>query len=78
MKTKNGVEIDTDMCVLAIGVKPESDLARDAGLKLGVKNTIAVDAQMRTSDNDIYALGDVAQVEDFVRFDCLFSGIFLN
>jgi pyruvate/2-oxoglutarate dehydrogenase complex dihydrolipoamide dehydrogenase (E3) component len=66
VKTKNGIELDTDLCILAIGVEAESELAKNAGLKMGVKNTIAVDAQLKTSDSNIFALGDVVQVEDFV------------
>ena len=59
-------EADYDMAVLAIGVVPESDLAREAGLDLGVKGAIAVDDHMRTSDPDIYAVGDAVQVRHFV------------
>ena len=55
-----------DVAVLAIGVVPESDLARDAGLELGVKGAIVVDDHMRTSDPSIYAVGDAVQVSHFV------------
>ncbi len=55
-----------DMAVLAIGVVPESDLARDAGLELGVKGAIVVDDHMRTSDPSIYAVGDAVQVSHVV------------
>ena len=50
------------MVVLAIGVQPESDLAREAGLELGPKGHIRVDAHLRTSDPAIYAVGDAIEV----------------
>lgn len=59
-------DIDADMVLLAIGVRPESGLARDAGLTLGERGAIMVDAHMRTSDPDIYAVGDAVEVTDFV------------
>lgn len=58
--------IKTDMMILAIGVRPDTDLARTAGLKLSPKGTIVVDEYMRTSDPSIYALGDAVQIKDFV------------
>jgi NADPH-dependent 2,4-dienoyl-CoA reductase/sulfur reductase-like enzyme/peroxiredoxin family protein/TusA-related sulfurtransferase/rhodanese-related sulfurtransferase len=58
----SGKAIDTDMVVLAIGVRPESDLARAAGLDLGPKGHIVVNEAMQTSDPDIYAVGDAIQV----------------
>lgn len=58
--------LPADLVVLSIGVAPESGLARAAGLALGARGGIATDAQMRTSDPDIYAVGDVAEVTDFV------------
>ena len=54
------------MAVLAIGVRPEVKLARDAGLDLGTTGAILVDAQMRTSDPAIYAVGDAAEVTNLV------------
>ncbi len=59
-------KLPADLVVLSIGVAPESGLARAAGLALGARGGIATDAQMRTSDPDIYAVGDVAEVTDFV------------
>lgn len=64
VKTAGGAAIPADMVLLAIGVQPESDLARAAGLELGVRGTIAVDEHMRTSDPDIYAVGDAVQVKN--------------
>ena len=62
------------MVLLSIGVAPESTLAREAGLALGVKGSIAVDEHMRTSDEDIYAVGDAVQVKHGVtQQDALIS-----
>ena len=55
-----------DMVVLAIGVRPENQLAKDCGLSLGERGHILCDAHMRTSDPDIYAAGDAVEVVDFV------------
>lgn len=63
---KSGRTLKVDMVLLAIGVKPNSTLAREAGLKLNEKGGIVVDPYMKTSDENIYAVGDVIQVEDFV------------
>lgn len=58
----SGKQLPADMVVLAIGVRPDSSLAKAAGLELGVHGTIATNDQMQTSDADIYAVGDAAQV----------------
>lgn len=63
----SGKEIDTDLIMLSIGVKPETKLAKDAGLKLNERGAIVVDDQMKTSDKDIYAIGDAIEVIDFVN-----------
>lgn len=55
-----------DLVVMAIGVRPETRLAVDAGLALGPKGGIHVDARMRSSDPHIYAVGDVIEVKDLV------------
>ena len=55
-----------DIVIMAIGVKPEVDLARDAGLEIGERGGIRVDDQMRTSDPDILAVGDAVEVRDYV------------
>jgi len=62
----NGSSLDADMIIMAVGVRPESQLAKDAGLTLGTRGCIAVDETMRTSDPDIYAVGDAIEVTDFV------------
>lgn len=63
---KSGRVVKVDMVLLAIGVRPNSALAGDAGLELNKKGGIVVDQYMKTSDENIYAVGDVIQVEDFV------------
>ena len=52
--------------ILAIGVRPETTLAKMAGLEIGERGGIRVDEQMRTSDPDILAVGDAVEVKDFV------------
>ena len=56
--------IDYDLCILAIGVKPESDLARKAGLE--INRGIVVDEYLKTSNEFIYAAGDNIEAKDFV------------
>ena len=63
---KDEAPLHADMVVLAIGVSPDTQLARDAGLELGVKGSIVVNDQMETSVPDIYAVGDAVQVKHFV------------
>ena len=63
---KDGAPIHADMVVLAIGVSPDTELARGAGLELGVRNSIVVNDRMETSVPDIYAVGDAVQVRHFV------------
>ena len=55
-----------DMAVLAIGVAPDTALARDAGLELGIKGSIVVDDRMQTSAPEVYAVGDAVQIKNFV------------
>ncbi len=59
-------EMDTQMVLLCAGVVPNSKLAKDAGLELGVRGCIAVNDKMQTSDPDIYAVGDAVEVTEFV------------
>lgn len=63
---KDAAPLHADMVVLAIGVSPESTLAREAGLALGVKGSILVNDRMETSLPDIYAVGDAVQVKHLV------------
>jgi NADPH-dependent 2,4-dienoyl-CoA reductase/sulfur reductase-like enzyme/rhodanese-related sulfurtransferase len=64
--TASGARVAADIVLLAIGVKPEVSLAKACGLELGERGGIRVDEQMRTSDPDIYAVGDVVDVTDVV------------
>ncbi len=63
---KSGTRLDADLVIVALGVSPDTVLAKDAELELGVKGSIVVDEHMRTSDPDIYAVGDAVQVKNFV------------
>jgi NADPH-dependent 2,4-dienoyl-CoA reductase/sulfur reductase-like enzyme/rhodanese-related sulfurtransferase len=64
--TKSGGRYDCDMVLLAIGVRPEITLAKEAGLELGQLGGIRVDDQMHTSDERIWAVGDAVEVRNFV------------
>lgn len=66
VELKSGKAVDADLVILAIGVRPNSGLAKEAGLKLNERGGIIVDEHMRTEDPFIYAVGDVIEVEDFV------------
>ena len=61
-----GSKLTADFAVLAAGVAPESKLAKDAGLKTGLRGAIVVDEYLRTSDPDIYAVGDAVEVTNLV------------
>ncbi|MGM9649797.1 MAG: FAD-dependent oxidoreductase [Butyricicoccaceae bacterium] len=63
---KDEAPLHADMVVLAIGVSPDTILAKDAGLELGIKGSIVVNDRMETSVPDIYAVGDAVQVKHFV------------
>ncbi|HAT1212157.1 FAD-dependent oxidoreductase [Corynebacterium striatum] len=60
----DGTELPADIVITAIGVRPASDLAREAGLEISERGGIVVDAQQRTSDPHIFALGDAATKKD--------------
>lgn len=64
--TASGKKHPADIVILAIGVKPETALAKMAGLELGQRGGMRVDEQMRTSNPDIFAVGDAVEVKDFV------------
>ena len=66
VKTDSGKEHLADIVILAIGVKPDTALAKTAGLEIGSCGGIRVDDHMRSSDADIFAVGDVIEVKDFV------------
>lgn len=62
----NKGEITADLVIMAVGVRPDSGLAKNAGLALGKRGGIIVDKHMQTSDKSIYAVGDAVEVIDFV------------
>lgn len=66
VKLQSGAEVKADLVILSIGVRPNSQLAKDAGLTLNGRGGIVVDDHLRTNDPSIYAVGDVIEVEDFV------------
>ena len=63
---KDEAPLHADMVILAIGVTPDTQLAKDAGLALGLKGSIVVNDRMETSEPDIYAVGDAVQVKHYV------------
>ena len=63
---KDEMPLHADMVVLAIGVTPDTHLAKDAGLELGIKGSIVVNDRMETSAPDIFAAGDAVQVKHYV------------
>jgi rhodanese-related sulfurtransferase len=65
----SGRSLEVDMVLLGVGVRPDSELARRAGLEIGPRGGIRVDRRMRTSDPSIYAVGDAVETEDFVSGD---------
>ena len=62
----SGCTLQADMVVVAIGVVPDTSLAKSAGLELGIKDGIVVNDKMETSIQDIYAVGDAVQIKNFV------------
>jgi NADPH-dependent 2,4-dienoyl-CoA reductase/sulfur reductase-like enzyme/rhodanese-related sulfurtransferase len=62
--SEQGAALPADLVMLAIGVRPETALARDAGLAIGARGGIIVDAEMRTSDPHIWSVGDAIEVND--------------
>ena len=66
VRLQNAAPLRADMVILAIGVSPDTALAKAAGLQLGLKDSIVVNDRMETSCPDIYAVGDAVQVRHFV------------
>jgi len=66
VSTQKGHDIECDLVLLSVGIRPENTLAKQADLKIGPTGGIAVDDTMRTSDPDIYAVGDAVEVRDIV------------
>jgi NADPH-dependent 2,4-dienoyl-CoA reductase/sulfur reductase-like enzyme/rhodanese-related sulfurtransferase len=66
VRTESGKEYPADVVILALGVRPDTALAKAAGLEIGQRGGIRVDEHMRTSNPDILAVGDAIEVRDFV------------
>jgi NADPH-dependent 2,4-dienoyl-CoA reductase/sulfur reductase-like enzyme/rhodanese-related sulfurtransferase len=64
--TRSGKTYPADIVILALGVRPDATLAKAAGLEIGERGGIRVDEHMRTSNPDIFAVGDAVEVRDFV------------
>ncbi len=64
LNLKEGVPVEAGLLVMSAGVRPNSELAKAAGLELGERGGVVVDESMRTSDPDIFAVGDMVQVKD--------------
>ena len=64
VKLDNGETLDVELVVMGVGIRLDTELARDAGLKLGEKGAVVVDEYLRTSDPNIYAAGDIAAWPD--------------
>lgn len=69
IQLQSGKKIDAEIVILSIGVRPNSQLAENAGLELNQRKGIVVDSYLKTTDSSIYAVGDVIEVEDFVLKD---------
>jgi len=67
VKLDNGKLLDADMVLLSVGVRPTLQLAKDAGLEIGEAGGLLVNAYMQTSDPDIYAAGDMVEIEHRVN-----------
>lgn len=63
----SGKEIETDLIILSIGVRPETSIVKEAGIELNERGGIIVDKHMKTSVDNIYALGDAVEIIDFVN-----------
>ena len=66
VRLKSGATLTAPLVILGVGVRPESGLAVDAGLAVGPRGGIQVNAQLQTSDPEIYAVGDVVEIRDVV------------
>lgn len=64
---QSGKQVEADMVILSIGIRPQSELAKLAGLTINERNGIVVDEFMKTSDPNIYAIGDAVEVTEFIR-----------
>lgn len=69
IRLKSGKSISAELVILAIGVRPNGELAKAAGLEMNARGGVATDAQLKTSDPSIYAVGDMIEVEDYIFKD---------
>ena len=69
VRLSSGTILTADIVILSIGVRPNSQIAKEAGLELNARGGIIVNDHMQTADPDIYAAGDVVEVEDFIFGD---------
>ena len=69
VKLSSGTVLSADIVILSIGVRPNSQIAKEAGLELNARGGIIVNDHMQTADPDIYAAGDVVEVADFIFGD---------
>ena len=63
---QSGKQVETDLVILSVGVRPENFLAKDASLELGARGAISVNEHMQTNDPDIYAIGDAVSVKNII------------
>lgn len=66
---ESGTKLKADIVIMAIGVKPDVGFIKDSGIELGTRGGIKVDSYLKTSEPDIYAVGDAIEVEDFISKD---------
>jgi NADPH-dependent 2,4-dienoyl-CoA reductase/sulfur reductase-like enzyme/rhodanese-related sulfurtransferase len=66
VELKSGTVLPADIVILGLGVRPDTELAKNAGLKIGKRGGIYVDEFLRTSDPNIWAIGDAIEVRDFI------------
>lgn len=66
VETQSGKKLDADLIILSIGVRPETALAKETGLDLNERGAIKVDETMKTSDENIYAIGDAVEIQDYI------------
>lgn len=67
LELASGEKVKTDMVIMGVGVRPENNLAKDAGLEIGLTGGIKVNQYLETSDPDIFAIGDAIEVLDYIN-----------
>ena len=66
IEVSSGKILATDLVIMAVGIRPETNLAKETGLEIGETGGIKVNAYYQTSDPSIYAIGDVAEVFNMI------------